>query len=36
MKPKDYTTKSKKNAHLTERDRYKIETLLEEKSRGNS
>jgi len=31
MKPKDCTTKSKKYVHLTERDRYKIEGLLEGK-----
>ena len=31
MKPKDCTTKSKKYVHLSERDRYKIEGLLEGK-----
>jgi IS30 family transposase len=31
MKPKDCTTKGKKYVHLTERDRYKIEGLLEAK-----
>jgi len=31
MKPKDCTTKNKKYVHLTERDRYKIEGLLEGK-----
>lgn len=31
MKPKDCNTKSKKYVHLTERDRYKIEGLLEGK-----
>ena len=31
MKPRDCTTKNKKYVHLTERDRYKIEGLLEGK-----
>src|SRR5271156_5563271 len=31
MKPRDCNTKSKKYVHLTERDRYKIEGLLEGK-----
>src|ERR1039457_428551 len=31
MKPKDCTTKNKKYVHITERERYKIEGLLEGK-----